>query len=124
MKKLPGKSLSKYQAYTIEDIVEIFGISERSVYRWMDKGLTPLEPNTKPLYFMGDVINNFVVQSKKRKKYSMKKHQFWCMKCREPVSAKPKSIEIIKGRRYGACNKCDTKINRYTSKTSVSERAP
>ncbi len=124
MKRPAKNTLSKYRAYTIQDIVGIFDVTPRTVSRWIDKGLTPMAPDTRPLLFRGGDLRAFYDQAKKRKKCPLKKHQFFCPACKKAVSAKEKSIQMIGNRRHAQCKECGNKVNRFTSKQSENIRAP
>lgn len=124
MKRPVKNTLSKYRAYTIQDIVRIFDVTPRTISRWIDQGLVPMSPDTRPLLFRGADIRAFYDQTKKRKKCPLKKHQFFCTSCKKAVSAKEKSIQIIGNRRHALCKECGKKVNRFTSKQTENIRAP
>ena len=123
-RKSTNKGFSIYQSYQVHDIARIVGKNAKTIRLWIGKGLTPIDPHSKTLLFSGKCIQQFLAQTKKRKKVTLKEHEFWCMKCRAKTTAKPKSIVRIKNRKHAVCLKCSTKINKYIGKLANKPRAP
>jgi hypothetical protein len=124
MKKANYKHFSIHQSYTVQDIARIGKVSVRTVNNWIKNGLAPMNPESKPFLLKGENIRNFIQSEKKKKKFTLKKHEFWCVRCKLPRTAKPKSI-ITKGdNRHAQCKECGGNICRFIGNVERKTRAP
>ncbi len=112
MKKYDHRKISIHRSYSISEIASIFDIRERTVFNWMNNGLTPIEPHRKPLLFHGKTLKNYLIISK-TKWPKMKSHEFPCLSCKLPRSAKEKSIRTIGNKKYGKCKVCGGNMCRF-----------
>ena len=112
-------------SYSVEEIAALLGISRKTCLRWLQEGLKPIEPNTKPLLIWGNDLRLFLAEKKKQKKVVLKSKEFYCMRCHQAVKAKahtertiPTGKKIGRDARdqfylIGKCNQCSTKLMRF-----------
>ena len=116
--------ITSRHSYTPEEVAHLFGINKKTVFRWLQEGLQPLEENTKPLLIMGEELRHFLTEQKKKKKVSLKKKEFFCLKCRKAVLAKAGTEKKVPtGKKIGReartqffrrakCEQCGKEVNR------------
>jgi hypothetical protein len=116
--------ITSRHSYTPEEVAQLFVINKKTVFRWLQEGLRPLEENKKPLLIMGEELRHFLTEEKKKQKVSLKKDEFFCLKCRKAVLAKvgtekkvPTGNKIgrearIQFFRRAKCEQCGKEVNR------------
>lgn len=112
-------------SYLLGEVATLFGINKKTCLRWLKEGLKPIEPNTKPLLIWGNDLRHFLAEKKKQKIVILKSKEFYCMKCRRAVTAKPRTEKTIPtgkkiGREaraqlylVGKCGQCGTGLTRF-----------
>ena len=121
-----SRLIKSRKSYSIKEICSLFGINRKTCHRWLkNEGLRAIEKNVNPLLVMGADLINFLKEKKAKKKVTLKKNEFFCMKCRKSVKAKIGSEATIKTgkrigkanleqfKRIGVCGICETKLNRF-----------
>jgi hypothetical protein len=123
-RKYNVRLITSRRSYTPEDVAQLFGINKKTVFRWLKEGLRPLEENTKPFLIMGEELSHFLTEQKKKQRLSLKKDEFFCLKCRKAVLAKagteknvPTGNKIGKEARIqffrrAKCEQCGKEVNR------------
>lgn len=113
------------KSYTPQEIAELFGISKRTCFRWLKKGLEPMELNTNPLLIMGYDLIDFLQTKQKQRKIKLQANEYYCLKCRMAVKAKIGTEKKVKAghkigrqnkeqyKKIALCEHCQTKINRF-----------
>ncbi len=123
-KKYLTKRVRAKRAYIIDEVAQLFGITRRTVQRWVLQGMSPLDPNTKPLLFMGDVVQKFVKKFVDSGHFKMADNQFYCLHCKKPTELEDgsevyretgkiiRSSGISQVIRTGICRTCGGKVAR------------
>jgi len=125
MRRYNPRFIKGRHSYLIEEIARLFGINKKTCLRWLQEGLEPIEPNTKPLLIWGNDLRFFLVQKQKKQKVPLKKNEFYCFKCKQAVKAQANTEKIIPtgkkiGReakaqlcRVGDCSLCGAQLTRF-----------
>jgi hypothetical protein len=110
----------------MKELAELLGIHPRTVQAWRKGGLLPIDPEDKPLLFMGDEIKRFLARRRRARKHPLQPDQFFCPRCRLARSAVLDSVRVKDtGRRIGeadsslwvqgVCRVCGCKVNRFAT---------
>jgi hypothetical protein len=99
-------------SYTIREIVKVFGINQKTCLRWIAEGLATVPGQKKPILIYGSDLKLFIRQKNSKKKVKMKRHEFYCLKCKLPRRAKQGSITTSGDTKRGECSVCSTKMTR------------
>lgn len=110
--------------YTVEDVALICNKSRKTVERWIKNGLAPIDPSTKPYYFMGDVITTYLRNAKRSRKWDMTGGKYPCFGCKKGVQIKEKSCHVKGNIRHGKCKNCSRNVCRIIGKPYVQIRSP
>ena len=104
--------------YWVADVAKLFGISEKTVLRWVkDEGLVHFEYAKKYHFHSSDLL--FFIKYKNRKhKIIIPEGMVLCFKCRVARTMRPNTIGYISissdvQSKYGECIVCGTKCYRY-----------
>ncbi|MFA5986508.1 MAG: hypothetical protein WC819_04160 [Parcubacteria group bacterium] len=115
---------SKYQSYTIDDVAFICDKTRKTVERWIADGLAPYNPGSKPYFFMGDAVADYLHNKIKTRKWNMSGGSYPCFKCKKGVKAKEKNIRAVGNIRHSLCKKCGSHICKTIGKANVQIRSP
>jgi hypothetical protein len=99
-------------SYTIKELARDAGVNEKTCLRWIEQGLPTLLGGKKPILMRGSDIKEFLRKMNSKKKIKLKRHEFYCLKCKAARSAKRGSIKKLKGRKTGECRVCSGKMSR------------
>lgn len=111
--------------YYVSDIVEMLGVSSRTVYYWMQEGLPPVD-NQKPYIFHGTDLREFLAKRQRKRKRKCKEDEMFCCKCRQPRRVIDNKTSLILTKSMnpmltGNCEVCNTQINRAVSRKVLEE---
>lgn len=99
-------------SYTISELKDILGVSERTITRWMDSGLNTVSGGAKPLLFYGSDLQAFLKNKDQKRKAKLKRHEFYCFSCKCPRRAKRGSRKVVGDKEKALCAVCNGKMNR------------
>ena len=128
-KKYNLKLIKKKQSYTVKEVAQLFCIGKRSVFRWIDKGLKPIDSGRRPFLIMGFDLYDFLKHEQLKNKVKLKEDEFYCMKCQK--SRKATKVEIVdtgkilkksgqkQKMKIGKCTICKTKVNKLLPSTKT-----
>lgn len=112
MAKFNPQKICKHMSYTIRELSELLGISEKTCLRWVDKGLMTVPGSKKPILITGEAAKEFIRNINSKRKVKLKRHEFYCFKCKVPRRAKRGSISESGGMKKGLCSVCNGKMNK------------
>ncbi len=101
-----------HQSYTIQELTVILGINQKTCLRWIEEGLAMVPGQKKPILIHGGDLKIFIRQKNSKKKVVMKRHEFYCLKCKVPRRAKKGSITTSGDTKKGECSVCSTKMSK------------
>ena len=110
--KINLKGIHKYISYTVVELADILGVNEKTISRWMDNGLKPVEGCGKPFLFLGSDLQAFVKNKDEKSKTTLKPNEFYCFSCKCPRRAKRGSRKIVGDKEKALCAICNGKMNR------------
>lgn len=99
-------------SYTIEEICEALGVTPKTCYRWIGSGLPTIPESKKPILIFGSELKEFIREKRKKRKVSLGRSQFYCLKCRGAVFAKRGTIKVFQNRKTAQCRVCNGLLNR------------
>lgn len=129
--KIKYRKLRINKLYTKKELASIFNVSAKAIDYRIKKGLKPMNPGGKPLYFDGERTKKYFKNEKEKKKIIVKPFEMLCLKCRASRKPKIDTIEIketnivignkglLKVYIYGKCNKCGCNLVRFSSSEKV-----
>lgn len=112
MTRFNPQLISRHLSYKTEEITALLGVNKKTIFRWIDEGLATVPGQKKPILIHGTDLKIFINQKNTKKKVKMKRHEFYCLKCKLPRRAKQGSITTSGDTKKGACSVCSTKMTR------------
>lgn len=106
------RKISKHRSYTIRELSDVLGMSEKTCLRWIAKGMITISGNKKPILISGDEAKKFIRNKNSETKVELQRHEFYCFKCKCPRRAKRGSIHLSTNTKRGSCSVCSTKMSR------------
>ena len=127
MKKYNTKSVIPTFSYEPNELSELLGVHQNTVYRWQKNGLKPIDESG---LILGSELKRFLNEQKKKRKIRLAPNEFFCLKCKTATTSKISALEYTEnGKTYsnnttqivinGICIKCESKIKRYESSSSI-----
>jgi len=129
--KIKYRKLCVYKLYTKKELASIFNVSAKAIDYHIMKGLKPMNPGGKPLYFDGERTKIYFKNEKEKRKIIVKPFEILCLKCRASRKPKIDTIEIketniaignkglMKVYILGKCNICGCNLFRFSSSAKV-----
>ena len=74
------------RCYTIPEVAEVTGVSERTVRAWIKRGLAAMA-GERPTLVRGDELISFIKRERAARKFSLAEDQLYCLRCRAPSKA-------------------------------------
>lgn len=118
------------RCYTMSEISLLLNVHVRTVQAWHKQEMVPIEPNDKPLLFLGIEIKRFLSNRQKARKCRLKENEFFCPRCKTPRASLPQGIRIVDTNRRigkndvlvlirGLCDTCRCKLSRFSTRNKV-----
>jgi len=122
-----SRRIKSRRSYTMKELAKLLGIHRRTVQAWRQKGLTPIDPDDKPLLFMGGEIRRFLAARRQAGRCPLQPDEFYCPRCRAARRSTPDSVQVEDtGRRMGECDssllirgeciECGCRMNRFSTR--------
>lgn len=99
-------------SYTIAELTTILDVNEKTVTRWMDSGLKPVDGGAKPYLIAGSELQVFIKSKNEKRKVELKPHEFFCFGCKRPRRAKRGSKKLMGDKMKGICSVCNGKMSK------------
>ena len=116
MTRINRKGVSKHMSYILKELTGRLDVGEKTILRWIDKGLLTVPGGKKPILILGDDLIEFL-KKKDAKKGKLKRNEFFCFACKGPRLAKKGSIKVLSDRKTGDCRDCGAKMSKlFTSR--------
>ncbi|MEI6843218.1 MAG: helix-turn-helix domain-containing protein [bacterium] len=113
MRKINPKGLCGHRSYTIEELSSLLKKTEKTLSRWIEKGLKTIPDSKRPILIIGSDLKEFLRNMySKKKKGKLNRNQFYCLKCKKAVYAKKGSIKKLSNRKIALCRVCKGEISR------------
>jgi predicted site-specific integrase-resolvase len=68
--------------YTIKEMSEHLGVSEKTCHRWIESGLPIVTGGKKPILILGSEIKDFLRKKDSKKNIKLKRNEFYCLTCK------------------------------------------
>lgn len=114
------------RSYSVSQMTSLLSVDRKTCCRWLsNEGLRPVEKGVNPVLVMGADLIAFIRRKQSEKKASLSENEFYCFRCRKPVTAKPGSENTLGTGKYignsnleqhkkvGKCEQCGTQVNRF-----------
>lgn len=112
MTRFDSRKISQHRSYTLKELSELVGMSEKTCQRWIEQGLPTVSGNHKPILIQGREVKNFIRKKNSKLEIKLKRHEFYCFTCKSPTRAKKGSISTAGNIRKGICSVCSSKLSR------------
>lgn len=99
-------------SYTVKELADLLGVTDKTIFRWIDNGLKTVGENKKPILIIGKEAKEFMRKKNLRHKSKLGRSEFYCLTCKKPRHAKRYSLEVLSDRTNGRCRVCSGKISR------------
>jgi hypothetical protein len=99
-------------SYTIQELGELLRVNQKTIRRWTQIGLKPIDGSKHPLLFQGAELKEFLKNKASKKKVSLEKNEFLCLTCKAARSAKRGSIRVLADRKIALCRVCNGNMSR------------
>ena len=116
------------RSYTLREISRLLQINIRTAQTWHREGLTPIDPNDRPMLFLGSDIRQFLIARRDSRKIKLQPDQFYCPRCKTARNSDPEKVFYQPtGRKMGRCDEqvfikgicliCGCRLTRFTTKS-------
>ena len=112
MTRFNPQIISRHLSYTLPEIAARLSMTKKSLYRWINEGLPVVLGQKKPILIRGDNLKAFINARNSKNKVKLKRHEFYCLRCRAPRRAKRGTITKSGDTRKGECSVCNGKMQR------------
>ena len=112
MTRFDPRKISKHQAYTLKELSELVGMSEKTCLRWIEQGLATVPGSQKPILIRGDEVQKFIRNRNSGMKVKLGRYEFYCFTCKLPRRAKRGSIIVSDNTKKGLCSVCNGKMSK------------
>ncbi len=118
------------RSYSTAEICDLFNCHVQTVRNWHRRGMKSIDPNNRPLLFIGTEIKRFLSERQNSRKIKLKEDEFYCPRCRNARQSIPEEIGIFEtGRQMGKhdeqvlikgeCKECNCSLTRFGTKNGV-----
>lgn len=115
------------RSYTMRELSDLLGVHVRTVQTWHKLGMKPIEPDGRPLLFIGADVKRFLSKRQNARKCPLKENEFYCPRCRAAQTSFPEGLNVEDtGRRMGKedtqvlirgiCRTCSCRLTRFSTK--------
>ena len=116
---LDPRRVKTLRSYSVNDIVDLFGMHPHTVRLWLKSGLAALDGH-RPTLVLGVELRRFVAAKRATRKRSCPPGTIFCMKCREPRRpagnmADLRHLSPTTGDLQGICPACTCMMHRRVS---------
>ena len=128
MYKYPNaKKIKTARSYTIPEVAEVLGCTNRTVRNWAGMGLRVLTEN-RPYLIVGDDLKTFLAAQSANKKVKLGSNELYCLSCKAPRQPLGMMADEIRqtgtiSRLVGLCEVCGGTCNRMISARALPEFA-
>jgi hypothetical protein len=112
MTRFDPRRVSQHRSYTIKELSDLIGMSEKTCLRWIEQGLAIVPGSHKPILVLGSEMKKFIRNKSSRAKIKLKRHEFCCFTCKLPRRAKRGSISVLENMKKGLCSVCNGKMSK------------
>lgn len=112
MTRFNPQIISRHLSYTTEQITAKLGINKKTIFRWIDEGLVTVPGQKKPILVLGNDLKTFIHQKNSKRKVTLKRHEFYCFRCKAPRRAKRDTNSRSGDEKRGECVVCNGKMSR------------
>jgi hypothetical protein len=113
---LDPRRVKTLRSYTVNDIVNLYGVYPHTVRHWLKSGLTATDRH-RPTLVLGIELHRFVSAKRTARKKPCPPGTIYCMKCREPRCpagdmADLRQLSTTTGDLEGICPACESMMHR------------
>jgi hypothetical protein len=112
MTRINRQKISKHMPYAIKELPELLSVDEKTIGRWISKGLKTVSGGKNPILILGSDLKEFLRNKDSKKKFKLKRNEFPCLHCKAARRAKRGSVKEFNNRKTGICNVCNGKMCR------------
>lgn len=112
MTKIDSDGINKHMSYTIKELPPLLQVGEKTLQRWMDRGLKVVPGSKRPILILGSDLKEFLKNKDAKKKVKLKRNEFYCLTCKAPRRAKRGSLKTLSDRKTGDCCVCSGKMSK------------
>lgn len=112
MTRFNPQKISKHRSYMVTELANQLNTCDKTILRWIAEGLRTVPGSKKPILILGNDLKTFIRQKDSKKKVRLKRHEFYCFRCKVPRQAKRGTISQSGDTRRGECSVCNGKMTR------------
>jgi hypothetical protein len=124
MTRFDPRKVSLHKSYTLKELSDLVGMSEKTCLRWIEQGLAIVPGSKKPILILGSEVKKFIRNRNSGAKIKLERHEFFCFKCKFPRRAKRGSISVSGNRKMGLCSACNGKMSKTIHPTKKDYKIP
>ncbi len=94
-KKIPITNIHNNKTYKMPELAKVLKVCVSTIWNWVQKGLPVINRDSKPLYFDGHAVKEYLLKKHKSRKIFMQDHECFCVKCRKPREVVAESIKVF-----------------------------
>ncbi len=110
----------------MSELAKILQVHVRTIQAWHKAGLSPNNPNERPLLFKGEVVRAFLTKRRDKGRHELRPGEFYCTKCHKPRMPRHGSVTFeLTNRRIGkgalqviiraSCQVCGCAVNLFST---------
>ena len=124
-RRFTANRIKSNRNYTVADVSETLGVHFKTVRNWIRVGLPVIDAN-RPLLINGADLKVYLKQKRKATMFYCEVHVMCCFRCKQPMKPILDSVLFIAkpagmAHMAGACEECDTRMNKYVSWRDVND---
>lgn len=112
MTRFDPRKISQHRSYTLKELSDLAGMSEKTLLRWIEQGLATVPGNKKPILVLGDEVKKFIRNKNSVAKVKLGRYEFYCFTCKAPRRAKRGSQSVSENTKRGLCSVCNGKMSK------------
>jgi hypothetical protein len=112
MTRFDPRKVSLHKSYTLKELTALVGMSQKTCLRWIEQGLPTVPGCEKPILIKGSELKEFIRSRNSKPELKLKRHEFFCLTCKDARRAKRGSLEVSGNTKKGKCSVCNGKVSK------------
>jgi len=112
MTRYDPRKISQHKSYTIKELSDLVGMSEKTCWRWIEQGMATVPGSNKPILVLGSEVKKFIRNRNSKTEIKLGRSEFFCFKCKLPRRAKRGSNSVSGNTKRGLCSVCNGKMSK------------
>lgn len=118
------RKVKRHRSYSVKKLAALYGVTENTVRRWINKHGLPTIPDTYPVLMHWQAIRKWMTKWQEGRRWSCAPDQMSCLKCQGGRHIRESTfwVEQTNAEKFtlhGDCEACGNTLNRYSTKARL-----